>query len=147
LSMHLPQSVLPNVAGGGVGAGVGSEVALGALGASAEDAAAADSAGAGVSEPVGSAELEDAVFSSAGLSGGLDPPPHASQASGAATVRTRMAMGRLWARLMVFDCVARSGAESKHEESLGHERSVRAAPSSPLCLEIQGVTVTVSACR
>jgi hypothetical protein len=115
LSTHLPQSVLPNDGGGGAAAAVASELGLLAADVSAAGAEDADAEALGVSEPVGSAELAAEEVSAAGLSGGLDPPPHASQASGAATMRTRVVIGRRWARLMVFDCVARSCKESKHE--------------------------------
>jgi hypothetical protein len=113
LSMHLPQSVLPNDGGGGGAAAA--ELGGLALAVSAAGADDADAAAPAVSEVAGSAELADAELSGAGLSAGLDPPPHASQASGTATMRTRVMMGKWWARLMVFDCVARCGAESKHE--------------------------------
>jgi hypothetical protein len=100
LSTHLPQSVLPNVGGGGVVAAGASELALAAdvSAAAAEDA---DAAGLGVSESAGASELADAELSLAGLSAGLDsPPPHASQASGTAAMRKREVMGKRWARLM-----------------------------------------------
>jgi hypothetical protein len=96
--MHLPQSVLLNDGGGGAAAAVVSGLGVGALGASAAwEAPDADEVGE-VSEPEGPDELAADELSvvelcSAGLSGGLDPPPHANQASGAATTRTRAEMG------------------------------------------------------
>ena len=103
LSMHLPQSVLSKDAGGGVDAAVDSGVEAGGGDVSAaaadEDADAAELA---VSELADCDELADAVVSSlAGVSGGLVPPPHASQASGTETMRDRVVSWRRWARLMV----------------------------------------------
>jgi hypothetical protein len=127
LSTHLPQSVLPKEGGGGADAAVVSGLGAGAAGASA--AADADAAGVEVSEPVGPAELAADELSadelwSAGLSGGLDPPPQANQASGKAAMRTRAVMGRRWSRLIVTACVARSGRDSKQQR---HEH----APIAP----------------
>jgi hypothetical protein len=94
LSTHLPQSVFPNEGVGGEDAAVDSELGLGAAAVSA-GAAEADAAGLGVSaDPVGSAELVAEALSSAGLSGGLVPPPHASQAIGNAAKRVRVVMER-----------------------------------------------------
>jgi hypothetical protein len=87
--MQLPQSVAPNNGGGGAAGGLDSAGA--ALGASA--AADADSAGAADSEAAGSAELVAEELWSAALSGGLDSPPHANQASGTAATRTKAAIG------------------------------------------------------
>jgi hypothetical protein len=111
-STHFPQSVLANDGAGGGAAAVASAVAVGALGVSA---GAADADAAALSEPAGASELAaEAELSSAGLSGGLvSPPPHASQASGTVTMRTREMRGRVGARLMVvLDCVARRRIES-----------------------------------
>jgi hypothetical protein len=113
LSTHWPQSVLPNDGGGGAAAAVSSGAAL-FEDVSAAEEADADAAGEGVSAALDSSELVEEELSEAGLSGGLDsPPPHASQGNGTATRRARAVAGR-W-RLMVFDGVARNGAESKRE--------------------------------
>src|ERR1700730_13624947 len=115
--MHLPQSVLLNDGGGGVDAAVVSELGVAALGASAAGAADADAAELDVSEPedeLAADELSPDELWSTGLSGGLDPPPQANQANGAAVMSTRAMVGRRWARLMMGDaCVARYGTESK----------------------------------
>lgn len=100
--MHLPQSVLPNEGGGGAAAAVDSELGLVALDVSPAEADDPDAAGVGAPEPVGSAELAAAELSVAGLSGGLDSPPQASQAAGTTTMRTRAVRER-WTRLMVLD--------------------------------------------
>jgi hypothetical protein len=88
LSMHLPQSVLSSVGGGGVLAAVLSELGVEVSAAGAADA---DSAGAAESEAAGASELEDAELSPAGLSGGLDSPPPHAKASGTEAMRTRVA--------------------------------------------------------
>jgi hypothetical protein len=91
LSMHLPQSVLPNDGDGGGAAAVDSELGLDVSAAAAE----ADSAGAAESDAAGASELADAELSPAAVSGGLvSPPPHASQARGAATTRATVTMER-----------------------------------------------------
>jgi hypothetical protein len=125
LSMHLPQSVVPSGGDEGAAAAVLSELGLAApdVSAAADDA---DSAGAALSEAAGASELADAELSAEGLSAGLDsPPPHASQASGTATMQKREAMGR--ARLMVFNFVPRSRIESQQE--MRPPTNARAAPA------------------
>jgi hypothetical protein len=93
LSMHLPQSVLPNDGDGAGAAAVASELGL-ALDVSAA-AADADSAGAAESEAAGASELADAELSPAAVSGGLvSPPPHASQARGATATRATVTTER-----------------------------------------------------
>jgi hypothetical protein len=90
LSTHLPQSVFPKEADGGEDAGGDSELGLAAAVSAGGGEADADAAGLGDSaEPAGSDELVAEALSSAGLSGGLVPPPHASQASGNAAMRAR----------------------------------------------------------
>ena len=116
LSTHWPQSVLPNDGdGGGADSAAAAELELVPGDVSAAEADDADPVGA-VSEAGDASELEAAEDSEAGLSGGLDsPPPQAIHASGTAATRTRAVRGRRGARLMVSDCLARSGIESKHE--------------------------------
>jgi hypothetical protein len=98
LSMHSPQSLPPNggaAAGGGVlalvsaGGGLEEEV-------SEEDAGAAE---ADVSSLAGFEESAVEAVSSAGVSGGLDPP-QASHANGTTAQRTRVGMDSRWARVM-----------------------------------------------
>jgi hypothetical protein len=96
LSTQAPQSVLPNVGGGGA-AGAGASV-LAAAGASA----VADAAALALSAS-GASELALAEVSDEGVSGGLvssPPPPHASQANGTDATRTSAVTGKRWARLM-----------------------------------------------
>jgi hypothetical protein len=125
LSTHWPQSVLPNDGDGGGAASVAAELELVPADVSAAEADDADPVGA-VSEAGDASELAAAEDSEAGLSGGLDsPPPQAIQASGTAATRTRAVTGRRGARLMVSDCLARSGIESKHE-------LLPSLPSAPL---------------
>jgi hypothetical protein len=82
LSMHALQSVLPNVgAGGGEASAVALDSAFSGFSAAgaddAESAAALDGAAPSDSEPLLLEEL-----SSAGVSGGFEPPPQASQTAG-----------------------------------------------------------------
>jgi hypothetical protein len=90
LSMHWPQSLFPNAGAAGVDAAVDSGAALDELdvSAGAEDA---DAAGSGAED---SAVLADDDVSGAGLSAGLDSPPHAIQASGAKRGRAKTARYR-----------------------------------------------------
>jgi hypothetical protein len=104
LSTHLPQSVLSNDGGGGVDAAVdaGSEVGAAAAGVSAgaADADADAEEDSAASEEADSAGPPDAV-SLAGVSGGFDPPPHASQIAGTEVRRTIVVIGNRLARIMV----------------------------------------------
>jgi len=89
LSMHALQSVLPNVgAGGGEASAVA--VASGFSGLSAAGAAEAESAAAlEGAEPSDSEPALLEELSSAGVSGGIEPPPQASQTAGSEEHNTR----------------------------------------------------------
>jgi hypothetical protein len=96
LSMQSPQSLPPN--GGAAGGGILALVSAGGglEEVSEEDAEAAE---ADVSSPAGFEESAVAAVSSAGVSGGLDPP-QASHANGTTAQRTRVGMDSRWARVM-----------------------------------------------
>ncbi len=82
--MQALQSVLPNVgAGGGEASAVAVESALSDFSGLSEAAAADDVSAAALdgAEPSESEALLDEL-SSAGVSGGFDPPPQASQTAG-----------------------------------------------------------------
>jgi hypothetical protein len=119
LSTHLPQSVLSNDGGGGVDAAVDSEVGAAGAGAGVSADAAGDAEAdepSPVSEDADSDPLLAEAVSLDGVSGGFEPPPHASHTAGTEVRRTIVVIGKRLARIMVAECVARCGVETKHEE-------------------------------